>query len=321
MSLVVTVSAALWSWSSGSHPAPPSAAGPPERDGRSPGPRLAPPPLGPYQVRQAKFQVESLDFTGPNIDVVIPVGAPDERFPYIAFAHGFGDDVGWDQHGGVEDYADFGPALASYGFVVGFARSCIIGCISDCKSLPWDPPCFGDFYKQQLLNLEWASRSSDAMALPINRSAGYGVVGHSMGGQATAFSAARNSSSDNISAAVLLHPFTHTYPALRVPFLVFTGTAEDTAPPAWSKALFDAPGAWPVRGLVNKVGATHHEPQSGTDYNPRLAYFAAAWLKLYLTRTPRGSGLDFEAAIFGNSTGSLCGGGDGKVLDCELRRR
>ncbi|EOD20512.1 hypothetical protein EMIHUDRAFT_208402 [Emiliania huxleyi CCMP1516] len=66
---------------------------------------------------KAKFQVESLDFTGPNIDVVIPVGASDERFPYIAFAHGFGDDVGWDQHGGVEDYADFGPALASYGFV------------------------------------------------------------------------------------------------------------------------------------------------------------------------------------------------------------
>ena len=66
-----------------------------------------------------------------------------------------------------------------------------------------NPPGIGDYYKQQLLSIEWSRGSAAAAAgLPINVSAGVGVAGHSMGGQATIFSAAYNGSSHRIQAAV-----------------------------------------------------------------------------------------------------------------------
>ena len=58
----------------------------------------------------------------------------------------------------------------------------------------------------------------------VNRSVGYGVAGHSMGGQATVFSSSYgNATGHRIRAAVMHHAFTHDYPAPTVPFLAFTG--------------------------------------------------------------------------------------------------
>lgn len=93
-----------------------------------------------------------------------------------------------------------------------------------------------------------------------------------MGGQATLFSAAYNASTQNIKAAAMLHAFTHTYPAItNVPFLTFTGTEDTTAPPEMAQKVFDATGASSVRGIINKIGANHHEPSS--QYNPKLGLY------------------------------------------------
>lgn len=81
-----------------------------------------------------------------------------------------------------------------------------------------------------------------------------------MGGQATLFSAAYNGTQYRISAAVMYHAFTHTYPAITsVPFLTFTGTLDTTAPAEMAEKIFGANGASSNRGIINKVGADHHE--------------------------------------------------------------
>lgn len=70
---------------------------------------------------------------------------------------------------------------------------------------------------------------------------------------------------------------------------------------------------------MDKVGANHHEPTS--DYNPALALFTAAWFKLFVDRTPRALGVDFEALVYGPGDASLCGGGDGAMAECTLLRQ
>ena len=74
---------------------------------------------------------------------------------------------------------------------------------------PTRPACsgFGHYYKQQLKVIDWANAQA---ALPINKTCGVGVAGHSMGGQSTLYSAAYNSSTHNIKAAAMHHAFTHT---------------------------------------------------------------------------------------------------------------
>ncbi len=80
------------------------------------------------------------------------------------------------------------------------------------------------------------------------------------------------------------HPYTHTFPAPEVPFIVFTGTADTTAPAdTMAVPIFNAPGGSPTRALVNKVGAGHHEPDIlslDPDGVGHLAQFSAAWFKV-----------------------------------------
>ena len=182
-------------------------------------------------------------------------------FPVIAYAHGFGD-------GGDHVMGHYTGAthplleeLASWGYVVLAPRSCDEGCLFDCSTLKDDPPCFGHFYHQQLLTIQWArSAAAAAAGLPINTTL-VAVAGHSMGGQATLFSAAYNATSHNIKAAALHHAFTHNYPAIpSIPHIVFTGTDDSTAPPPMAYNVFNANGAFSIRGLVNKAGAKHDEP-------------------------------------------------------------
>ena len=82
-----------------------------------------------------------------------------------------------------------------------------------------------------------------------------------MGGQATVFSSSyNNASAYDIKAAVIQHAFTHEHPAPQIPFLAMTGSSDTVADPADTEKYFNASGANPHRGLVNKKGATHMEP-------------------------------------------------------------
>ena len=51
-----------------------------------------------------------------------------------------------------------------------------------------------------------------------------------------------------------------------------------------------------------------------------MALFTAAWFKLHLEDTPFDMGIDWDNLIFGNTSDSLCGGGDGAMRICEITR-
>jgi hypothetical protein len=122
-----------------------------------------------------------------------------------------------------------------------------------------------------------------------------------------------------VEAVALHHAYTHTYPAITsAPFLAFTGALDDVAPPQMAESIFNAPGACPTRGLVNRKFADHHEPT--TQYNPELALATVAWFKLFVDGTPTVGDKDFEALLFGTQPGSLCDGGDGRMKNCTLLR-
>lgn len=77
--------------------------------------------------------------------------------------------------------------------------------------------------------------------------------------------------------------------AWQVPFIVFTGARDETAPARpMAEKLYASTDAVP-KAVVNKAAATHHEPDI-LDYNPLLPQFSVAWFKIYLDKTPQAYG-------------------------------
>jgi len=265
---------------------------------------------GPYKTTHATVVNPGQDKSNQNVDVVWPLAPNGTVFPLIAYSHGF-DDIGY------VDYTKLFDEMASWGFVIVTPQACKYGCKSDCKDEPLDPPCFGHYYKQQLEAITWATSAAQLATYPINATCGVAVAGHSMGGQSTVYSAAYNASQYNIKAAVMHHAFTHTFPPITtIPFLVFTGTADDVAPAGMAEKIYNAKGAYASRGIVNKRGADHHEPS--THYNPELGYYTVAFLKVHVAKISQENGVDYRALIYGTSETSLCHGGDGKMKQCTI---
>jgi hypothetical protein len=275
-----------------------------------------------FHAEHKELKDEHQDRTDRTVDVYYPSPMPEvanRNFPLISFAHGYSG-------GGPVDNIAYGEllrSLAGFGYVVVSPRACDYGC--ECKthcSLPGDPDGFQVFYRMQLRAIEWARGMAGRPGpfAELDLSPGAGVAGHSMGGQATVFSSSLNNATDfGIRAAVMHHAYTHVFPPSQVPFLAFTGTKDTTAPPAMAESIYNAPGASRIRGLVNRVGATHHEPDV-TGYNPLLPQFTAAWFKLYLEGKREEYGVDFEDLLYGNGTHTLCGGGGGAMENCTLLR-
>eukprot|EP01048_Picozoa_sp_COSAG05_P011218 COSAG05_NODE_1043_length_6061_cov_10.071285_5_plen_341_part_00 len=312
----------------------------------------------PLKTKHVEMHDAKQDSTDRTVDVFYPEtgqASGGAKYPLLSFAHGYGGG------GAVEDiaYHSLLSGVAGFGYVVVATRACDDGCHCKSKacSLDHDPAGFRQFYLQQQRAITWARGfgGAGAPAVPecfqqLNASSGVGIFGHSMGGQATVFSSSgSNASAFDVRAAVMLHAYTHVYPASSVPFLAFTGTKDTTAPPAMAEWLFNAGSGTHPRGLVNRDGATHHEvrppltprplltllfcaaalcvsitlsrPQPDVeDYNPLLPQFTAAWFKLYLEGRALEFGLDFDALLWGNSSSSLCGGGAGKMAACQLIR-
>jgi len=275
-------------------------------------------PIGPYAIKSQSFSDSRFDWSDTTIDVVYPVGEANQTFPLIVYAHGFGATA-------YEHYHSLFDTMASWGYVIVAPKTCRYGCLTwwNCHSLEGDPKCFGDYYKMQLAAIDWAREGS--AKLPINFALGVGIAGHSMGGQATLFSAAKAAASHDIRTAVMHHAYTHTYPAVRdIPYLAFTGTNDTLAPPMMTDSFFNAEGSYPERGLVNRIGEGHSaasEWGDGEYYNPMLAWYTVAWFKVHLDKTPVANGVDFEELVYGSSANSLCHGGDQAMRKCTLLRQ
>ena len=153
----------------------------------------------------------------------------------------------------------------------------------------------------------------------IDLTAGFGVAGHSMGGQASLFSASYANASDHgIKASVMMHPYSHEIPSTDIPTLTFTGTHDATAHAAWAMEMFEAGDPSVTNGFANLKGEAH----SGClETSSRISLYTAAWMKLFVTGVKEEGGVNFEDLIFANNTRSLCGGGYGKMEACELNDR
>ena len=211
-----------------------------------------------------------MDSSDQRIDVFTPdpsLTKKGEAFPLIAFMHGF--------FGGgmfTNIYFPLVEAIASFGYVVAVPRACDLACFDDKASLPHDPLRFAHYYHQQIRVIEWAMEKAreefEVFAL-VNSSAGVGIAGHSMGGQATLFtSALTNASKYPIKAAVMLHPFTHSFPAPTVPFLVLTGSKDELAYPWMAESFFNRSDACGTRAFVDKTSPPPLPPEPWT-LNPK----------------------------------------------------
>lgn len=248
-----------------------------------------------------------------SVDVFYP-SVKSTTYPLLTYLHGLGggssiEPIAYDQ---------LFNSITTFGYVVVAPRACNVGCQEDQLSLKDDPPNFGNFYKQHFAAINWAKNmSSESPFDMIDWDAGIAIAGHSMGGQGTLFASSyENASSYDIRAAVMHHAYSHSYPAPSIPFIAFTGTLDFTAPPKMAESFFNAPGANPKRGLVNRMHTNHHEPDI-TSYNNLLPQFTVAWLKLYLDDKNTGD-FDYHSLIYGNGTDSLCGGGDDEMKQCVV---
>jgi len=285
---------------------------------------LDPEPIhGPYRF-QVKHETITSDLFDPS-DQGLEIWYPDiagSTFPLVSYAHGMGGGGALLSPG----YFQLLNSIAGFGYVVVAPRACNLGCAEDRLSLPRDPPNFGNWYKQQLLAIDWAKNTSNPLSARINHSPGVGIAGHSMGGQATLYSASNgHPEAYDIRAAVMHHPFTHSYPSPTIPHIVFTGQQDRTATPEMAESIFqtECDGCRSPKMIANKLDSGHHAPDT-LGYDPLLPQFTAAWFKLYLDRTPEWEGIDFRSMIVGNDEKrSICKGGFGVMVEkmCTFKER
>mmetsp|Transcript_26075 Transcript_26075/g.49254 ORF Transcript_26075/g.49254 Transcript_26075/m.49254 type:complete len:206 (+) Transcript_26075:41-658(+) len=130
---------------------------------------------GPFQTAKLTFDDPEADKSDQRVLVVYPVGANSTRL--ISYAHGLGNNA--------DDYQELFDGLASFGYTVTSHWACKEGCKEDRLSLKDDPPFFGNYYKQQLLTIDWAREQKSNGVAPfdvIDFRDGVGIAGHSMGG-------------------------------------------------------------------------------------------------------------------------------------------
>ena len=132
--------------------------------------------------------------------------------------------------------------------------------------------------------LVWAQSPemrTDPVIGRIDHSIGYGIAGHSMGGQATARSAAQ-AALYNIKAAILLHPFSAISEDIgrdiTIPLAGFTGTLDNCCGEAATRKYYDLSPA--PKTLANMVGARHTEPNvPNTEWGVYMAAFFKVWMQ------------------------------------------
>jgi len=226
-----------------------------------------PPHRGPFEVEVVEYEVEALSKPFNEVVVVYPKNL-NGTYPLISFAHGFmtGGPITYALHTGIL------KGMASHGYIVAATKSCMTGC----REGRWDY-----YWEEQLKVLEWArGMREDPILAHINHGIGYGIAGHSMGGQATARSTTR-ALEHNVKAAILLHPFAdmneHIGANFQVPTAGFTGTLDGCCGEEETRHYLE--DATVPTTLATIRGGLHTEPNKP---NSRWEAYMAAWFKIYV---------------------------------------
>jgi len=255
--------------------------------------------LGPYEPARKFYDVENLDGSkSGQIDVYYPSNAKEgEKFPLISYAHGAAGGGKLDILGYYQLFND----IASYGFVVAAPNACNIGCsdkvmhpYADCNPAAqatrggWST-WFGQIFK----TIEWTQNQTaagDSILSIVNHDVGYGIAGHSMGGQATTWAAHDDCAARwNIKAAVNHHgaggQIKKEQGAVNItktPFAAYTSSGDGCCEEP-TVVDYDNARVTP-KVLRDLTGFSHLEPvlEPGLGYNPQLATYTAAFMKIYL---------------------------------------
>jgi len=286
---------------------------------------FAKPPLGPYETAKWKLRSPAHDGSDQEIHVTAPVDGNGTHFALLAYAHGFLGGGELDIHG----YDVLFHQIASYGFVVAAHASCSRGCArpggpsrwTACGGLPLMSPTgqgWDSYYAETLKTIEFA-RNSSALAPfdQVNFSLGVGIVGHSMGGQSTAYAAGDACAKMwDVRAAVLHHAASGINGAhglnigsnITVPTASFTSTGDGCC----EQSTYDIFAAMPPttpRLYRDLVGSSHLEPVLIPPIeSPFLAAFTAAWFNVFIGQSAGKAAPGSEAydAIYGHGPGSVC---------------
>eukprot|EP01061_Rhynchopus_euleeides_P033793 TRINITY_DN56_c0_g1_i1.p1 TRINITY_DN56_c0_g1~~TRINITY_DN56_c0_g1_i1.p1 ORF type:complete len:262 (+),score=107.42 TRINITY_DN56_c0_g1_i1:82-867(+) len=221
------------------------------------------PDKGPHTMEKSHIKMALPSGPGSHrVDVYYPSDLEGGPYPVVGFAHGM-------LAGGATGrpvYHHLIEKIVSLGMVVVAPESCLLAY------------CSG-FYRDQLAAINATHNSSLHEAFAHVDTTRAGVIGHSMGGEATEHNAGHEGY--GIRAAAAVHPVSKAEWGrdAKVPVFYTTGNLDVQAPAKTVEEAYNATtlhGSW----FANLEGATHYEP---TDFTAgRLDIFAALFLHCHL---------------------------------------
>lgn len=271
---------------------------------------------GEYEVQRKELYVPHLLHSRKSRAVVVyPKHAMDDqcthrtKFPLVIFAHGIflGGPFTYTAHHGILN------GIASFGFIVVAPRFCNIGCP---KPFRWYK------YDDEILKLLAFIDSKvndgvndDPIFSFVNHSAGYGIVGHSYGGQATArlLEVAGVNATINIKAGVILHPKYVNATIKNIPTAVFTSTNDFCCGEGTSKPIYKNIES-SQKVYANMINGRHIEPNR---HASKWTTYVVAWLKLFLSGNNTSASYYYDIIYNKTNPKSLCGGNIPMKSDCQ----
>jgi len=183
---------------------------------------------------------------------------------------GGGGELTYEKHIGIFN------AMVSHGYIVIAPKSCNTGCgISG----------FDNYWEEQVKIIDWTQTTAmrnDPIIGKIDHAPGYGIAGHSMGGQGTARTS-RFAKIHNIRAAVLLHPYSEVFEnigdEIQCPLAGFTGTEDDCCGEGPTRRYYD--DATVPKTLANMRGIDHFEPNASptSQWDAYIPAFFKVWIE------------------------------------------
>jgi dienelactone hydrolase len=218
---------------------------------------------GPYRVmRYSAGLTDSPDYGGYDVDYPADATPP---FAGVAVIPGFIE--------GRSAVGDWGPLLASHGFVV----------ITVDPNLPLDPPAVrAAGLRAAIASLkEEHNRTGSPLAGKVDLTR-FAVMGHSMGGGATLEVA--NMGGMELKAAIPLEPWdvAATFTMITAPTMIMAGENDGVAPIAsHAMPFYDSIPTSTAKAYVEFAGGDHYASDRPSS-NPTSAVLAISWLKLYV---------------------------------------